>query len=125
MTLRHIQGKQIDVNLSGSFTGSFSGSLDGTASNAISASWAPTPEGAFLRNTTHTSATDIIVTNQSIFNPSNLTVLDSSIFIIETNADYYVLGDLINSGSIVVSGTLKIGGVLYNQGTITGTGIIE
>ena len=79
----------------------------------------------FLRNKTNPSATDTITINQSIFNPANLTVLSTSIFIIEADADYYVLGDLINSGSIVVDGTLKVGGVLYNAGTITGTGIIE
>ena len=101
------------------------GSLFGTASFAISASWAPTAETAFLRNKTNASATDTITINQSIFNPSNLTVLSSSIFIVEAEADYYVLGDLINSGSIIVDGTLKIGGTLHNSGTITGTGIIE
>jgi hypothetical protein len=38
MALQLIQGKQISVNLTGSFTGSFSGSLFGTASFAISSS---------------------------------------------------------------------------------------
>ena len=79
----------------------------------------------FLRNETNASATDTITVNQSVFNPSNLTVLSSSIFIIEAEADYYVLGDVMNSGSIIVDGTLKIGGALYNSGSITGTGIIE
>lgn len=101
------------------------GSLFGTASFATSASWAPTADIAFLRNKTNASSTDTITINQSIFNPSNLTVLSSSIFIVEATADYYILGDLINSGSIIVDGTLKIGGALYNSGTITGTGIIE
>ncbi len=114
----------------GSFTGSFIGSLEGTASFASTASFATTASYAlntniFLRNETNASTTDIITINQSIFNPSNLTVLSSSIFIVEAEADYYVLGDLINSGSIIVDGTLKIGGTLYNAGTITGTGIIE
>ena len=40
-----IEGKQINVNLTGSFTGSFTGSLFGTASVAISASWAPMRPG--------------------------------------------------------------------------------
>jgi hypothetical protein len=79
----------------------------------------------FLRNETNSGATDTITINQSIFNPSDLTVLSTSVFIVDTNADYYVLGDLYNNGSIIVNGTLKIGGVLYNYGTITGSGIIE
>ena len=100
------------VQITGSLqvTGGITGSVYGTP---------------FLRNKTNPSATDTITINQSIFNPANLTVLSTSIFIIEADADYYVLGDLINSGSIVVDGTLKVGGVLYNAGTITGTGIIE
>ena len=79
----------------------------------------------FLRNETHSGATDIITINQSIFNPADLTVLTTSVFIIETNANYYILGDFYNSGSTIVNGTLKVGGVIYNSGTITGPGIIE
>jgi hypothetical protein len=124
MALKLIQGKQIDVNLTGSFSGSFTGNLAGTSSFAATASYALSTN-IFLRNKTNASTTDTILVNQSIFNPSNLTVLDTSIFIVEAEADYYVLGDLINSGSIIVNGTLKIGGALYNAGTITGTGIIE
>jgi hypothetical protein len=44
MALKLIQGKQIDVNLTGSFTGSFTGNLTGTSSyaiNALTASFAP------------------------------------------------------------------------------------
>jgi hypothetical protein len=80
---------------------------------------------AFLRNQTNASTTDTITINQSIFNPSNLIVLNTSIFIIESGADYYVLGDLTNNGVIIVDGTLKIGGELYNSGIITGSGTIE
>ena len=79
----------------------------------------------FLRNETHSGATDTITINQSIFNPSNLTVLSTSVFIVDTNADYYILGDLYNYGSVIVNGTLKVGGIIYNYGTITGSGIIE
>jgi len=81
--------------------------------------------GAFLRNKTNPSATDTISINQSIFNPSNLIVLSTSTFIVDTNADYYVLGDFYNSGTTIVNGTLKVGGNIYNSGTITGSGIIE
>jgi hypothetical protein len=79
----------------------------------------------FLRNETNSGATDTITINQSIFNPSNLTVLSTSVFIVDTNADYYILGDLYNYGSVIVNGTLKVGGIIYNYGTITGPGIIE
>ena len=40
MALKLIQGKQINVNLTGSFTGSFSGSFNGTGSYALSSSFA-------------------------------------------------------------------------------------
>ena len=79
----------------------------------------------FLRNETNPSSTDTIQINESIFNPSNLTVLNTSIFIVDTNADYYILGDLYNYGNIIVDGVLKVGGTIYNYGTITGSGIIE
>lgn len=79
----------------------------------------------FFRNQTFSSTTITIEVNDSIFNPSDLTILSTSIFIINTNADYYVLGDLYNNGTIIVNGTLKVGGVIYNYGTITGPGIIE
>ena len=84
-----------------------------------------TATGSFLRNKTHSGATDTIQINESIFNPADLTVLSTSVFIVSTSADYYVLGDLTNYGTLQVDGTLKIGGVLYNYGTITGSGIIE
>jgi hypothetical protein len=80
---------------------------------------------AFLRNETNSGSTDTIKINESIFNPSNLTVLSTSIFIVDTNADYYVLGDLYNYGEIIVEGVLKVGGTIYNYGVITGSGIIE
>ena len=78
----------------------------------------------FVKNTTILPQTTI-KQYDSIFNPFNLLIQNNNIFIIENNADYYVLGDLVNSGSIVVNGTLKIGGVLHNIGSITGTGVIE
>jgi hypothetical protein len=98
----------------------------GLTANTISATtYQNLPVAPFLRNETNPSTTDIITINQSIFNPSNLTILNTSIFIVETDADYYVLGDLTNYGQIIVNGVLKIGGQLYNYGIITGSGIIE
>jgi len=132
---------QVDIKNGLTVTGSLNapsitGSLQGTASfatNAFSSSYAITASyalngggtSAFLRNQTNASSTDTVTVNQSIFNPSNLRVLNTSIFIIESQADYYTLGNLSNSGSLIVSGTLKIDGVLYNSGSIVGPGIIE
>ena len=81
------------------------------------------PEAYCFKNEISSSIT--INAYDSIFNPSNLLITSSSIFIIEENADYYVLGDVINSGSIIVNGTLKIGGILFNNGSIVGSGSIE
>ena len=113
---------------SGSY--SITGSLFGTSSYAITASYAMNGGGGgggsniFILNETPTNVTTSITTNQSIFNPSNLTVVGSSVFFIAATADYYVLGNLINSGSIIVSGSLKVGGAIINSGSITGPGSI-
>lgn len=80
---------------------------------------------AFSKNRTTTGSVNIIKEYQSIFNPSNLFINENDIFIVEQNAEYYVLGDVVNSGSIVMDGTFKIGGALLNNGSITGNGIIE
>jgi hypothetical protein len=78
----------------------------------------------FLYNKTRVGLSNIIKETESIFNPTNLVVLSGTTFVIENDAEYYVLGDLTNNGSMVVNGTLKIDGVLYNQGDITGSGTI-
>jgi hypothetical protein len=79
----------------------------------------------FLRNQTNPFKTDIIKVHESIFNPCDLDVLSTSIFIVDDFACYYVLGDLNNDGSIIVDGTLKIDGALTTTGPITGSGVIE
>lgn len=81
-------------------------------------------KGTFLRNETNPTVPNIIRSNESIFNPTNLRILSTDAFIIEENAEYYVLGDVYNSGSLIVSGTMIIDGILYNSGSITGPGII-
>ena len=100
-----------------------------SASYVDTASYAETASYAlnipFLRSRTHEDSTDVIREYESIFNPFNLTVLSTSIFIVDQDAQYYILGDLINSGSLVVSGTLHIDGGIYNSGSIVGPGIIE
>jgi hypothetical protein len=70
MALKLIQGKQIDVNLTGSFTGSFTGNLTGTSSyaiNALTTSFAPD----YLPLTGGTITGSLVVQN-------NLTVLGSA-----------------------------------------------
>lgn len=117
-----------NINVTGSIkvTNGITGSLYGTASYATSAAIAQdVVNKTFLRNQTTSSILNIIRSNESIFNPSNLLILNNDIFIIESNAEYYVLGDLINSGSLIVSGTIHIGGALFNNGIVIGSGIIE
>ena len=84
-----------------------------------------TTSSLFMRNQTNSSSTDTIKVHESIFNPCDLEVLNTSIFIIDDFSCYYVLGDLNNDGSILVNGTLKIGGALTTTGPITGSGVIE
>ena len=107
-----------EVQISGSIYLS-SGSLQGTASYALNV--LPTP---FLKSRTKADATSSLQDYDSIFNPSDLLVQDTSVFYVDSTSYYYVLGDLTNSGSVVVDGTIKVGGILYNSGSITGTGSI-
>jgi hypothetical protein len=79
----------------------------------------------FVNNETPSAATSTITATQALYNPSNLSIFASSTFVIQETAEYYVLGDVRNSGSLQVNGTMKIGGGLYGSGTVTGTGIIE
>lgn len=87
--------------------------------------WISIGKQPFLKNQTENYSVNRIEQYQSIFNPSDLLITNSSIFIIDNNADYYVLGDLINNGVLEVNGTLKIGGSLISTGTIIGSGVIE
>jgi hypothetical protein len=121
----HVSGSTDPLKLEGVQTSTDTELLTIDGSGVVHKILTSSVGGVFLRNETNSGATDTITINQSIFNPSDLTVLSTSVFIVDTNADYYVLGDLYNNGSIIVNGTLKIGGVLYNYGTITGSGIIE
>ena len=104
-------------SITGSFTGSFIG--EGSGLTGISSG-----SSVFQKSRTPANATSSVIDYDTIFNPSNLTVQSSSIFIIDSTSEYYVLGDLTNEGQIIVDGTLKIGGALYNSGSIIGNGII-
>lgn len=79
----------------------------------------------FVNNETPSDTTSTIIATQALYNPSSLSILGSSILVIQETAEYYVLGDVRNSGSLQVNGTMKIGGALYGSGAVTGTGIIE
>ena len=99
-----------------------------SASYAVTASYALNGGSGgtvpFLKSKTTINTTASIQDNDSIFNPSDLSVVSASVFYVEQESYYYVLGDLTNTGSIVTDGTIKVGGTLYNSGSITGTGSI-
>ena len=78
----------------------------------------------FVKNTTITNETRI-KEYESIFNPATLLIQNNNIFIVDANCDYYVLNNVINSGSLEVNGTMKIGGALLGDGIVVGTGILE
>jgi hypothetical protein len=86
--------------------------------------WTPIGDYPFLRNQTNPGSIDVIKVRESIFNPCDLEILSTSVFIVDDFACYYVLGDLINNGSLVVDGECKIGGALLSTGPITGSGTI-
>jgi len=78
----------------------------------------------FIYNQTRIGVSNIVKSHESLFNHSDLVVQPNTIFIVESNGEYYVLGDLYNDGMMIIDGTLKIGGVLYNTGSILGSGTI-
>lgn len=121
----HISASSDPIRVQGVQTGGDTELLTIDGSGVVHKILTSSVGGVFLRNETNSGATNTITINQSIFNPSNLTVLSGSTFIIDADADYYVLGDLYNSGTTIVNGTLKVGGIIYNSGSITGSGIIE
>jgi hypothetical protein len=101
-------GTVVSISSFNNWTGSNQSQFAGTSSYALNI--------PFLKN--QSDNVNIISEHQSIFNPTNLIIQSSSIFIIEQNAEYYTLGDLINSGSLIVSGTLIVGEGLISSGPI-------
>lgn len=79
----------------------------------------------FLKNKTDQNKSNYIHVNQSIFNPMDLIILNSSIFIIENNSYYYTLGSVYNNGILENNGVLKINDVLYINGILINNGTIE
>lgn len=82
----------------------------------------------FSKNTTTTESPNIIRSYQNIFNHNNLTVQPDQLFIVEKNAEYYMLGDLTNNGTVIVSGSLAVDGVISLYGPLilaSGSGIVS
>lgn len=100
--------------------------IPNTSSYAITASYVNNviANVPFVKNTTITNETRI-EEYESIFNPATLLIQNNNIFIVDANCDYYVLNNVINSGSLEVNGTMKIGGALLGDGIVVGTGILE
>jgi hypothetical protein len=81
----------------------------------------------FSKNTTDTTSSNTVRAYQNIFNHDNLIVQVNDIFIIEKNAEYYMLGDLTNNGAVIVSGSLTVDGIINLHGPLilaSGSGII-
>ena len=133
--LKLIQGKQIKVNLTGSFTGSFSGSFNGTgsyATQALSASYAPTA-AAFPFTGSALITGSLGITGS--FNADNTLIVSGSRVGIGTttpNAKLDVSGSAIISGSFTVTpGTVRefqvrttgvdIGNLITDTHTVTGS----
>ena len=81
----------------------------------------------FTKNATDIISPNVIRSYQNIFNHDNLTVTTDDTFIVEKNAEYYMLGDLTNDGTVVVSGSLAVDGAINLYGPLilaSGSGII-
>jgi len=81
----------------------------------------------FSKNTTTTISPNVIRHYQNIFNHDNLLVQTDDIFIVDKNAEYYMLGDLTNNGTVIVSGSLAVDGIISLYGPLilaSGSGII-
>ena len=75
-------------------------------------------KGLFFRNETDTTFTNIITSHENILNHGDLLIKPTTQFIIEKTAEYYALGEVTNSGSLIVSGTLIVDGGILNYGPI-------
>ena len=119
-----LNSKQLHYILSGSFTGSFFGNLNGTASYSETASYIANIDTVFVKNQTNNLSSNTVKQYQNIFNHDNLIVNYGDTLLIESDAEYFILGNLTNSGSVVVSGSLIVNGAILNAGSIEGPGVI-
>ena len=115
--------KSDGVSVSGSFEVggdvNITGSLIVNGIEIVSGSVVETP---FLNN--QTTGTNVIRTYENIINHGDLLVRSTDTFIIEENAQYFILGELINSGSVIVSGSLIVNQGIRGNGSITGPGTV-
>ena len=81
-------------------------------------------KGLFFRNETSPTFTNIITAKENILNHGDLVVNATDTFIVEEDAQYFILGELINSGSVVVSGSLIVNRGIRGNGSITGPGTV-
>ena len=81
----------------------------------------------FSKNITTEVSPNVIRSYQNVFNHDNLTVQTGDIFIVEKSAEYYMLGDLTNNGTVIVSGSLAVDGSINLYGPLilaSGSGIV-
>jgi len=121
MPLKLIQGKQINVSLTGSFTGSFSGSFNGTgsyATQALSASFAST--ASFAPNYQLTSGTGSMLAPYILASQtSSMTVLSASFALTASFAPNYQLTS--GTGSFATTSSFNSFTSSYNTGSFTGS----
>ena len=121
MALKLIQGKQLNVNLTGSFTGSFSGSFNGTgsyATQALSASYALSSSYAVSSSTSaNTTLQAGILSNVTVggaVSPTTFTAGTSLESVIRTMLITYIpptLSSLVmrSNGSTISTTTREVG----------------
>jgi hypothetical protein len=123
MALQLIQGKQISVNLTGSFTGSFSGSLFGTASFAISSS--NSISSSFATNSTSASFAVSSSRAVSASFATTASIVQSIANNITNNVDNYIL---TATGGSTINGEVDLtfdGGLLNINGQLQqGEGVL-
>jgi hypothetical protein len=104
--------------LSGS--NSFVGDQTITGSLIVNGNIIETP---FLNN--ETNNVNFIRATQNIINHGDLLIPLNCTFIIEENAQYLILGELINNGTVIVSGSLIANQGITGPGSVVGPGVVS
>lgn len=104
--------------LSGS--NSFVGDQTITGSLIVNGNIIETP---FLNN--ETNNVNFIRATQNIINHGDLLIPINCTFIIEENAQYLILGELINNGTVIVSGSLIANQGITGPGSVVGPGVVS
>ena len=100
----------------GSITGSFTGSFVGDGSGLTNV-----PSSFLLNQTDNIS---IIKNHENITNHGDLLIPLNCTFIIEEDAQYLILGELINNGTVIVSGNLIANQGITGPGSVIGPGTV-